>query len=227
MDEKDFIIKMREGEGNAKITVVKKGIVLHKTVDVSELIENLTKSHKISTGILPRNTRFFSGTKINYTIGMETLPRVRDFGVFSRVRAEENKKQKVMKIPFPPCLFIFSVKNGKLSHTEVHALSRKISTENEMLYYFPFGNTYQDGKVCWGTAYPPSVKIPMNLISAVSTFFDSAFNGDLVSSYSWKQKGTLTSDFWSLIKFLDGKESFPQNMLNPTNKILKKVMYND
>lgn len=227
MDEKDFIIKMREGEGNAKVTVVDRGVIHHKTVEVSEIIGNLTKSHKISTGILPRNTRFFSGTKTNYRIGIETLPRVRDFGLFSRVAADENKKQKVMKIPFPPCLFVFEVQADKLYNTYVYALSQRISTENETLYHFPFGNTHSDGRVCWGTAHPPPIKVPMNLISVVSVFFDSAFNGDLVSSVSWKQNGTKTPDFWSLIKFLDGKESFPQNMLNSTSKTLKGIMYNE
>jgi hypothetical protein len=226
IEKTDLIIKLKAGASDAYVSLAEEGGISQcKTVSVDDLIAALSASQRMSTGVLPRNTRFFSGSPVRYKIGLETIARTRDFGVYSRNRDAENRKQKVLRIPFPACLFVFDVNASKITEGKVFALKGFISKRDDTLYNFPFGNTYAGGKVCWGSAKLPAIKTPMNLISAISVFFDSSFNGDLVGGRTWRPPpDKAISDFWTLVKYLDGKEAFPENMLYASNTKLRNVI---
>jgi len=224
-DKTDLVVKIKAGASDAHVSLNKDGIVQHKTVSLEDLVAQLTASQKLSTGVLPRNTRFFNGTPVKYRIGLETIARTRDFGVFSRTREEVGEGKKVLRIPFPPCLFVFDVTSGQISATKVFALKHLISKKTDHLYNFPFGNVYGEGRICWGQAKMLPIRAPMNLISMISVFFDSPFNGDLVNERTFRSPpGERIPDFWSLVNYLDGKEAFPDNLLYKSAVSLKTLM---
>ena len=221
LQQSDLTIKIKAGSANASVSLAEHGgQSVHKSVAIDDLISTLTSSHKMNTGILPRSTRFFNGTASKYRIGLETIPRIRNFSMWSR-SVESNGKPKILQIPFPPCLFVFDVSGRKLIMTKVFALQALLSTENDDLYSFPFGNIYDDNKVCWGTAKLPAIQNPMNLISVISVFLDSNFNGDLFHLHGIKtETGDRIDDFWSFIKYLDKKPVFPGDFLQPSDQKL-------
>ncbi len=228
MSNSDLTIKIPAGSAEAQVTLTNdKGIASHKTVMVDNLISNLTSSFRFSTGLLPVNTRFFSGTTTDYIIGIESPPRVRRFLQASYSRTASGKLPKELKIPFPTCLFVFEVRGGKVRQSRVFAMRTTPGREIDTVCRFPFGNTYHDGKVCWGGNKLLPVNTPMNLVSAVAMFFDAPFNGDLFDgqtirrSLDKEMKGT---DFWSMLVYLNGKEIFPQEMLYDLKIQLSRLM---
>jgi hypothetical protein len=231
MEKTNLTIKLKAGASDAYVSLTEEGgTSQYKTVSVDDLIAALSTPQRLSTGVLPRNTRFFSGSPTRYKIGLETIARARDFGVFSRNRELENRKQDILRIPFPMCLFVFDISADKIQESKVFALSGSISKKDDTLYNFPFGNVYHNGVVCWGgsAGLLPHIKTPMNLISAISFFLDSSFNGDLVTDRTWRSPGTTRqetlSDFWSLVKYLNGKEIFPENMLVASTVKLTEII---
>jgi len=226
VENSDLTIKIKSGASDAAISLIgQDGTSKHKTVSVDDLISVLTSTHKINTGILPRNTRFFSGSRSKYKIGLETIPRVRNFGVYSRSIADKGRKREIKRIPFPACLFVFDVNGEKIVRIKVFALRSFISQESDELYRFPFGNIYAGGKVCWGSAELPKIKMPMNLISVISIFFDSSFNGDLFNGTGVRDdEGNRLGSFWELITYLDGKESFPDRVLRGSGSTLASLI---
>ncbi len=226
IEDSGLTVKIKPGASDATMSLTgKDGMTKHKTVLIDDLIAALTSAHKINTGVLPRSTRFFSGSRSKYRIGLETISRVRNFGVYSRSIADDGKKCKIKRIPFPACLFVFDINGTKIVGTKVFALRSFISQENDELCKFPFGNIYAGGRVCWGSARLPKIKVPMDLIGVISVFLDSAFNGDLFSGTGVRDdEGNRLGSFWDLITYLDGKESFPDKMLRASSVSLRSLI---
>lgn len=218
-NEQEIIIKLNNFL-NASITIKDKDKVINKSVSIDSLVSSIVSDHKISTGILPRGTRFFSGTQTNYTIGIEVprniryLKYVRD-GVFE------------YNVPFPVCFFVFHVENFIVTATKVFSLLNPITSNNDFIYGFPFGNTYSDGKVCWGGVNVPIINSPFELLSLIGLFLSSEYNGDLIGFHNFRSstyEEIKTRDIKSLLKFLDKKEIFPNDLLVKTEFQIKEFM---
>jgi hypothetical protein len=212
----DLLIKLPDGSSEAQLSLKNGNLIEYKTVSIDELISNLISDFKFSTGILPNNTRFFSGTSIDYIIGIETPPIKRIF----YKKSKESGKVKIY-IPFPICIFIFHVIKEKVCDSKLFSLKNTLMRDKDILCRFPFGNTFTDGRICWGSNKLPKICIPMNLVSCIATFFDASFNWDLFDDQTISGKNW---DFWKLIKELDEKESFPQEMLRQGNTNISKFM---
>ena len=221
----DLTIKIPAGSSEARVTLTDKdGLKNHKTVMVDNLISTLTSSFKFSTGLLPVNTRFFSGTVSDYLIGIESPARVRRF--LKSTYFTQNNLPKELKIPFPSCLFVFDVRGGKINKTKVFALKGPIARESDTVCRFPFGNTYHDGKVCWGRNTMPAISNLTSLTQVVATFYDAPFNGDLFDAATIKKPHDVSNHFtfWDMLKYLNGKELFPQEMLYDLRVSISKYM---
>lgn len=216
----DLNIKILEGSSEAYITLNEGGgSQRHKVVSTDELIGTMTSMFLFSTGILPINTRFYSGTKSEFLVGVETPAKIRRF------MRQDRGKVSEFNIPFPHCLFIFKVSGKRISNTKLFALDKPLQSEKDTLFQFPFGNVYDDGHICWGANALPAINQPIHLSDAITLFFDAPFNGDLFS-----ESGASTSevpdvtDFWSLVKYLDKKSIFPSNMLKRTDYTISRFM---
>jgi hypothetical protein len=227
MNKSNLVIKIPNGSSEAHITMIDEaGITSYKTVVMDSLISNLTSSFVISTGLIPNNTRFFSGTTSDYMIGIESPARVRRFLQTSYNTRDDLPKE--LKIPFPTCLFIFSIEGSKIVESRVYAVNGPIHKENSLLYRFPFGNTYHNARICWGNAISKmsAINNPMSLVSVIALFYDAPFNGDLFDgqTINTPQDNKKVIDFWSMLVYLNGKETFPQEMLYNIKTQLSKVM---
>jgi len=219
----DLLIKIPNGSSEAKISLINEdGISQHKNITINDLISKLTASFKFSTGLLPNNTRFYSGSSTDYIIGIESPAGVRRFLKASRT----NKKPEALNIPFPNCLFIFNIKNSKIRWSKLYSLKRPAYVETDAMYRFPFGNTYSDGRICWGNNKLKIVSSPIKLMEHIAMFYDAPFNGDLFDSetINYPTNSKNVNDFWSLLVYLDGKKIFPYEILKEMNIKLKSIM---
>lgn len=221
-DVKDLIIKISPNSTEATVIIERNGITAQKTVSIDDLAASLSANHQINTGILPKGTRYFGGSGSNFTICAEAAPRVRNivFDYYARRRAAESKGEDYqasnIAIPFPTCLFMFVVKGGRLRTSKVVCVKQTLNTMNDRVYRFPFGNTFQDGRVCWGDNELPKFEKPMDAVAIMALFFDAPFNGDLLDGKTVsaiKDGKTSIPDALALIKHIEGKEKFPEEAL--------------
>lgn len=223
----DLNIRIPSGSSEAQVTLTDdKGIEKHKTVMVDNLISNLTSSFRFSTGLLPANTRFFSGTATDYLIGIESPSRVRRFLRSSYNTQVNGKMPKELKIPFPTCLFVFEVRESKVRKSQAFAVRGSVVRESDTVCRFPFGNIYHDGRICWGKNSLGAINNPVALTGVVATFFDAPFNGDLFDRNTIRKPMDMKEDlnFWSMLKYLNGKEIFPQEMLYDLKTRISRLM---
>lgn len=222
LDVKDLIIRINPDNSEATVTINKDGITFQKTVSIDDLTTSLG-AKQVNTGVLPKGTRYYAGGGTNFTICVETAPRVRNmlFDYYSkRMSALDNGKKYNPEnkiIPFPTCLFKFYVKGGRLSGTKVATVKQTLNTENDTVYRFPFGNTFRDGRVCWGNNVLPKISKPLDVISVMALFFDAPFNGDLLDHTTIKEfkgdDGKIIYEVMALIKHLEKRERFPEEIL--------------
>ena len=216
----DLIIKIKNNSSEARVVFTNSdGFQTNKNVCIDDLLDALNSNNKISTGVLPSNTKFFSGTRGDYIIGIESPRRVRRFIQFDN----NHNVDKEFRIPFPICLFIFYVSDGLIKSSKLFALNEKLNNKKDTLYRFPFGNTYEDGRICWGNNKIPKIKKPQSLHSLIAMFYDAPFNGDLFDSKTIKME---RSNFWTFVKSLDGKDFFPNKVLFEVNVNLENIMRN-
>lgn len=227
MKDYNLIIKLGNNEPDATVVMESDGIKTQKVVSIDELASSLASTHKVSTGIIPRGTRYFSGANKNFNICIETAGRQRLFfaDFYSKRELAQAQglpfKPEQLTVPFPPLLFFFQIKGGKIRDTIVLAVKQTLSRETDQLYRFPFGNTSADGRVCWGNNKLPEIKTPMDLVAVMSTFLDAPFNGDLLDNRTvspFNDGETKIKDFWELIRYVSGKEKFPEEALYPIGK---------
>lgn len=88
---------------------------------------------------------------------------------------------------FPPLLLATHFKNGRLLKSSLWVIKAGfekklgISSVENCLAPFPYGNVYDHGGICWGTTPIKDLRTPAEVLPA---FFDSGFNGDLWSPNS-------------------------------------------
>jgi len=219
---KDLTIKINPNNTEATVIMERNGLTTQKTVSIDDLAASLAANHQINTGVLPKGARFYSGSGTNFTICTEAAPRVRNivFDYYARRRAAEEKgeeyKASTIAIPFPTCLFMFVVKGGLARISKIVTVKQTLNTMNDRVYRFPLGNTFGDGRICWGYNATPKFEKPMDAISMMALFFDAPFNGDLLDSHTmvgFKDGKTHISDALALVKHLENKDKFPEEAL--------------
>lgn len=209
----DLIAKISSNSSEVSVSLMEKnGTIRQKSVSIDELVSQLVSSHQISTDILPRGTRFYKGGASDYTIGIELAPKRRPI----QISSYDGTTRKV--VPVPRCLFIARIRNKQFYKSWLFSLASPFNKWNETLYSFPFGNVYDGGSICWGSAYILEVRRPMDLIAVLSSFFDSTFNGDLVEGYAFERPDVEYGEeevrgLWPLVSYLENMDVFPNDML--------------
>lgn len=110
-------------------------------------------------------------------------------------------------IPYPELCFVMKYNAGKLNESRVYAIQY-----NKTLCHYPYGNVYDDGKICWGRYQHPAVNSLKDSENAARKFYELATNNDLWSNSYVNYKVGVLSNMYDL---LDGKESFPPEWLVP------------
>jgi len=172
-------------------------IVQYKNVHLKDIVEELVKANKIGTGLLPHNTLFFQGTGVKYSVGIKAPGRIKRF-IY---------RDKSYNIPLPDCLFIINVDNTYIQNSYLYSTISFNSSSR--LYHFPFGNVYDDGRICWGYNQLPRITDKQQLDGVVITFFDSPYNGDLYTT-RYNGEGLFLPQLLNKLKKL---KQFPNQLL--------------
>jgi hypothetical protein len=216
---REINISINDSFETAKVMINNEGIKKIKNVSFSDLIKELN-SHVsgFNSGILPRGVKFIKEAKEYTYVAIETLPNVKTFNYYN------GSKNNTVNMPFPPLLFIFKVNGNKIIDVRVFALSNTLLSFNDTLYSFPFGNIYNDGRVCWGSAKIDfSFKSYLHLLSIMATFLGSSFNGDLFIKGAEDIGGHKIDSFLSLVGALKDKPEFPISYLVNSGNTIKKL----
>lgn len=198
-------------------TVDDDGIHAAKYVDAEHFLKALNKSRvnedafcrigKIPQyyydGAIRRDTEKRISGKI-----MLIVPKINTVVQFEKTR---------YKIPFPALLFFYSIRNGKITETQVYALKGGQWNDKSVLYNYPFGNvnTYSH-TVCWGNNVLPEIEDLQKLDVICSLFYTSPCNNDYYKagvSTIWKIEN-LRNIFEKLTEISD----FPEEILVTSNK---------
>ncbi len=125
----------------------------------------------------------------------------------------------------PSLVFSFHVDKGRLEKTRVFVLKDEEPTEKSVLYRYPFGNVYDDGKVCWGSNVFPDILEIKRLEMVMTLFIQSPCNSDLYQSEKCiGVKGVLLRE---LFEQLHNKQNFPEEYLMPIKKQRGKMCLKD
>lgn len=137
-------------------------------------------------------------------------------------------------MPVPATLFVFQFyKNDDgftLSDSGVFALDGDFQGETTKLYHFPYGNVFDDHKICWGEV-ENHLKSVVQAGSLVDLFLGSDYNYDLDGRFQWSEGEDLSDDdegylagFW---KKMQGQDKFPKEHLIDTGtyKDLTDILY--
>ena len=116
----------------------------------------------------------------------------------------------------PSLVFSFHVDKGRLEKTRVFVLKDDKPTGNSVLYRYPFGNVYDDGRVCWGSNVFPDILEIKRLEMVMTLFIQSPCNSDLYQSE--KCIGVKGVPLRELFEQLHNKQDFPEEYLMPIKK---------
>jgi len=214
MSQIDVCIK----DDGVKISYDNGGRKIVKNVSVDDFINSITKDVVQRTGLLSRGVREVFSYGDNDVVTIEIPPRIRDM-VFS-----EDKMKKTYSVPFPSLVFVFWLNGGTIRESWCFATKDPIHKGDAELHYFPYGNVYPDGRICWGdTAFLGKNKYNTSNISAVVTrFLQAPFNRDLAEEAFTPPKKGVNSTL-RLLQHLDGTYKFPKEILRPTLKYDKRI----
>ena len=206
-----------------KITTIKDGgIRSSKTSTIEDVQRVLLENFSFATGWLPAGTRLYTRGNDVETILIESPPCIR--GVSYRMPSGGTEQ---FTIPVPWTIWRFSLadKQGKkfLAESMVYAMKQPITPGRErdhQLFRFPFSNV--GGGICWGgSSENHDIINSLDSVSKVGrmieVFWSAPFNGDLDGGkYQPFQndKGTTVTHCHGLLEHLNGKQSFPYDILN-------------
>lgn len=124
-------------------------------------------------------------------------------------------------VPYPSLVFAFTVCDGRVISSQCFALKDKYPKDSSMLCYYPFGNVYDTGNICWGSNNLPEVKEMCELDRLVSLFLGSPTNMDLYTpEKQFIDPPEYTTSLRSFYEELKNKEAFPTEILLENGKLL-------
>lgn len=126
---------------------------------------------------------------------------------------------EVYIVPFPDLVFYMKAQKGKITSSKVFALESGDTSEKAKLYRYPYGNVYDDGRICWGSnaSTLPKIHCLKDFEKVVTLFFGAETNNDLYQSPKIEKDGVLVNmPQTELVKLLQGKENYPVEFLNPS-----------
>ena len=173
------------------------GIAGTKVVSAMDVAHVLAQELSFSTGMLPKNTLWWTNTAGGPVFALWEEPKVH------RLALQEMPGQppRRFSVPLPGIIFLCSPGQAPW----VFALKKRPTKESDMVYRAPFCNIFQSGRVCTGNH-----KFPRDVGQQPDSFFRSFFSptADLQD-----RSGRFPQNVVNLWEFLDGKKKYPLNDL--------------
>lgn len=217
------LIKIVLEEDNIKTEAKSGGKRVARNINVEDFRNAFAGNLVLRTGIMSPGIRYYSKKGDKEYIVVECPPKVR------QTRCKRYKEGTI-NLPMPPTVFFFVITNGKLTSSKCFCIKKPIGESGQKLYHFPFGNTYNSGKICWGhsrKSFKGNLSLS-NIASLIDIFFSSGFNNDLESrltTEAWKKIGVYNSAV-ATVRYFDGKKDFPVKFLLETGSNTKTYIKN-
>ena len=128
-------------------------------------------------------------------------------------------------IPFPSLLFSIKVINGKATETNVFAVKDVKASKNTVLYHFPFGNVYDNGKICWGGNSLPAINSPLESTIIPRLFYSAPTNSDLWNAEKRLDVSIVKCEpvLSKIYEALHNKKTFPLDALMVSSMTIDKL----
>lgn len=124
-------------------------------------------------------------------------------------------------VPFPELLFLFNVKSGWVNKSYAYSL---VSSKNrKIVAHYPYGNVYDDGRICWGLNHLPRVENMKGIEHIVDLFFGSETNDHLYAAGTNIIKREEFFNQRGLILAAEGRKRFPAKWLKSYHLLLNEV----
>ncbi len=181
------------------------GAVVVKNLREPEVSAAFTRQGSDSGWIAPGIIRAGASSKGPWYV-YRSSPDVR------RVRFYDNEE---FVVPVPSLVLISAPKGQYL-----FALMGDIyEMKNLTVYHAPFPNVHPDGKICWGNTGVPGIDQDQAQ-KTLDRFFESAFNGDMVSDKSQRHR----QDVRKQLEKVAGKRRYPVSDLVSTGFKLEEAL---
>lgn len=211
-------IKIVLTDDNVKILRDIEGDSVSRNISVDELIAAMSDGIILRTGIMSPGIREYYVCGETEVVVVECAPKIREVSF---------RREGQVKIPYPPLLFFFGLKNGKMNNSSVFAIKEPFTDPKMPLYSFPLGDSDpHSGTICWGHNSSDSNYIAMNKVCDYSVaniqglivrFFSGKFNNNFTGSnscfHSPKDAKSRVSCATELVKYLKERRVFPLDIL--------------
>ena len=189
------------------------GAVIRKSITLDDFIRTISATARakgVSLGALPTgyyNAKIVSLEDMSFSCSLVMKGRCFLANYF----------EEQYQIPYPDLFFWFNVEEGKVTKSRCFALkSDKNISDSTELYYFPFANVHEDGRICWGDNTLPIISSMQELDGLVALFYGAPYNNDLFDStqHLVGKGGISLFEFFNELK---KKKSFPKEVLKRTS----------
>ena len=197
---------------NVRFTTVK-GEIIEKVLTPQDYVSLLGSSLKVDRTYWRINRELIPEGFVDGCVSDDYNYKMA-FKVKGQVRQLVHTSGQYM-VPFPDLLFVLDVKDGRPVEKCVYALKKR----GDDLYRYPFGNVSTSGHICTGNISLSEVRTGGPMMFA-ELFFLGKTNND------YFDEGTHIKTKWSqdeLLRRIEGKESFPERLLLPTEAEYRTV----
>jgi len=209
-----------------------------KYLSLADLATMLAKDIKLDTEILNLGGSNYQGVRRYIKEGsmefifLEAGPHTRNLKY--RIRNADGEGSQNIDVPtaLPTIFMALSIENEKLKDSLLFSTRYPVVSDTIQLYKFPFGNVWEDGRICWGDN--ERADMGKEKFTLLNFFLESRFNNDLgfyhqgererdinafidtirdvdtfntshLMTLSLPGMGRTTTTFKSLIEYLEGK----------------------
>jgi hypothetical protein len=194
-----------------------------KNINVDSMAKILNTDAEFDTGFLPLYGKNYMGTKRYIKYPDKEIMLVEASPSWRTVKFDTGggKIKELSGVAFPGLLMAVVCrpeKNGTLRivHERLFATGSPTLRDTDILYRFPFGNVYEDGRICWGQVNESkNIKSISQAGSLLDTFLFNTMNSDLY----YKSEPPLLAYLESLQSGVD----FPHETLRATQYTIKEL----
>lgn len=179
-----------------------------KYVNVEDLRSILMEHMRLETGILPDFCKYYLNTDGKTIMVLQTPAKKREILYHGR----GSRSVEEMTVPFPHVIFGVCLEGSTVRQVLIYASKTPIVNNDTRLARFPFGNVWEDGRVCWGNTSIPSINNINQAITVPNLFFQAPFNGDL--SENAFRGYSSSNDLTNLLRSLRNEDYFDTRILH-------------
>jgi len=173
--------------------LIDRGIITTRVVSAVDIGKALMRDIPFSSGILPRDTLWWTTTSNNPAVALWRDPKIWKVALLTKALTEPRR----FALPMPGLIFVCSPGRPPA----VYAARKRPVSGQDLIYHAPLFNLFQNGQSCGG-----SHKYPANVADIPESFFLSFFSAEGHPQGRSRKHG---ADLLKLWEEIDGKKRYP------------------